>query len=246
VSTGTALSRTTADIRVGRLIVELGLKTHTLGQAPSDPLAVQVVGSIRRLRKEVSDIDLLALVPEVGASTPQITPGMDPLFMVLDQACENRWEDPKAKDKDAPAMLWGGGEQATPAPPRAPILRAVKGLKPGFKLASLVAIGRNGEPDIPVQVFRSESAHWGWSLVRCTGPGELGEELLARWKLMNRIPREGKGSVDGCLVDGYGQVVSTPSESEFFRLLGLHFSWPRERDELLKELLEARKRRASQ
>jgi hypothetical protein len=243
LSTGTLIPRHTAELRAARVIVELGLKSHTRDQAPTDLLAVQIVGSIRRHRKAVGDIDLLALEPEVGASTPRITPGMDPLFQVLNQACENPWTDPTAKD--TPASLFGGGDRPTPAPPLAPILRAVKGLKPGFKLASLVLLGRGDEPEIPLQVFRSEHAHWGWSLVRCTGPGDLGEELLARWKIMNRIPREGKGSIDGRLVDGYGQVVSTPTEGEFFRRMGLTFCWPRERDEMLKKLQDARAERKS-
>lgn len=239
MSTGTLIPRQAAELRAARVIVELGLKEHTRDYAPADLLAVQIVGSIRRHKKLIGDVDLLALATEVGASTPVLTPAMDPLFMVLNQACENPWIDPKAHEERTSLF---GADKLTPAPPRAPMLRAVKGLKPGFRMASLVILGRVDEPEIPLQVFRSEPAHWGWGLARATGPGELGEQLLAHWKHTQGIGREGKGSIDGRLVDANGDVVSTPTETEFFRRLGINYCWPRERDELLERIKAARAR----
>lgn len=232
MSTGTLISRQTAEMRAARVIVELGLKEHTRDYAPQELLAIQIVGSIRRHEKAVSDIDLLALVPELRCE--------DQLFQILNQACENPWVDPQAKDE--PTSLFGSGGRSTPTPPPEPIFRAIKGLKPGFRQASLVILGRGDEPEIPLQVFRAEPAHWGWALARCTGPGKLGELLLAHWKQTQGIGRDGKGSIDGRLVGADGTAVSTPTETDFFRRMGMNYVYPRERGELLEKLSNARDR----
>jgi hypothetical protein len=237
------IPRQAAEMRAARVIVELGLKEHTRDYAPVDPLAVQYVGSIRRHEKTVGDVDMLALAPVLPpAHTDEDFAQFDALFTVLNQACENPWQDSKARQADG--ALFGREESPRaikiPAPPRAPLLRAVKGLKPGFKQASLMILGRVDEPEIPLQVFRAEASHWGWALAYRTGPGRLGELLLAHWKHINGIGRDSKGSVDGRLVDRSGLEVATPTETQFFRRLGMSYVWPRERTELLNKLAHAR------
>lgn len=76
-------------------------------------------------------------------------------------------------------------------------------------------------PDLQVDLFLAQPENWGLILLVRTGSAEFSAAMLARWKRVQGIGREGAGSVDGRLVTRDGAVVSTPEEETVFRLLGL-------------------------
>lgn len=165
-----------------------------------------VVGSVRRRKPDVGDLELLVPFEPKASDTlckvieATMEPASDGLFGV-------------SANKD---QYLG---------------RVERGLKPGFLAASLIM--RPWGNEIPVQVFRYEPENLGWKMLEYTGPRDFGVWFLGRWKRAWGIPtgQEGRqASVDGHLVDGQGRRVAVPSEADAFRIIQSAFIAPEERE----------------
>lgn len=175
-----------------------------------------IVGSVRRRRPDVGDLELLAPLP------------LDP---AKDELCRTIRETLEANP------LFAGDE-------RPPLTgRIVSGLKPGFKEASLVVelthkiSGRVYE--IPVQVFRyepGERGNRGWIELMRTGPGDFGKFFLAKWKKHFGIPKVLPASKDGHLVDLHGIRVPCETEEDCFRKCGMGRIPPEARDMFMERV----------
>jgi hypothetical protein len=171
-----------------------------------------VVGSVRRQRPDVGDLEIVA---------PWETAASDSLFRTLD------------------ASRTGAGglfEKPRDLPPITP----VSGLKPAFLECSLVAsvrvLGPDTELDLPVQIGRFKPGQRAWKLIMRTGPGEFGKWFLGRWKRAFGIPPERQASIDGYLVDGRGEPVLMDDEAEAFDRCGVPYLAPEKRDTLIDGL----------
>lgn len=192
--------------------------------------ACAVVGSVRRRKVDVGDIELIAPLPDClcqeldpfKPEPPPATAETDPLFSMIRSTCGK-----------APDLF-------DPNPPP-PVARAVEGLKPGFLAASLevniagAVVGAGGEAlPVNVQVFRytpGDRGSRGWCELMRTGPQDFGIWFLMQWKERMQIRAGGRGSIEGWLVDPHGKRVPTPDEEACFRLIQRPFVPPEEREE---------------
>lgn len=161
--------------------------------------ACMVVGSVRRGRETVGDLEFIAPhAPRGGAGGLFDPVAPDALFDAIDRT-----------------VMKGNAI-------------AVRGLKPHFLAAALTVRMKapDGRLVIPVQVFRYTPANRGWVEIMRTGPDEFGRLFLHEWK---QKWGGSKGSVDGHLVDGAGKPVKVESEAEAFKLCGLPAVEPRDR-----------------
>ena len=192
-------------------------------------LSLEVVGSVRRRRASVGDIELIAPLPE-GWDRKHIMPADDPLFQTINATMQKPWQ------------LEGlFGEPVIE--PESPMGRIERGLKPGFRAASftLFAWGR----EFPCQVYRYTPANRGWMQIERTGPREFGIHFLVAWKKQYSIPREKQASINNHLVDVLGEIVQVKDEATAFQKAGMRQIPPEERDEYAeraKALWEARKK----
>jgi DNA polymerase/3'-5' exonuclease PolX len=186
-----------------------------LGQAWGFGEDCHLVGSVRRRRATVGDLEFLA------PARPGLPGTRDPL-------CERIQETMEAES------VFNVTQAAT-------VGRALKGLRPGFLAANLVV---NVLPGIalPVQIYRYTPDNLGWMLIERTGPREFGMWFLGKWKARFGIPfgDAGRASIDGHLVDKTGQVVKVATEAEAFDLAAISSIAPEKRDEFA-ERLAARK-----
>lgn len=192
------------------------------GLRPDHQPTCVVVGSVRRRRDEVGDLEIVAPLP-VGWQTRKLTPADDPLFRRIDATMQNRYVD------ESNALFYARSNE-TPAAP--PIGTAVRGLKPGFLACSLILRPWEGT-EIPCQVYRYTPDNRGWLLIERTGPRDFGIWFLWRWKVRFGIPvadESRRASIDNHLVDAGGKVVSVATEEEAFRLAGERFVPAEERD----------------
>jgi len=174
-----------------------------------DRRTCHVVGSVRRRRDWVGDLELLAPLEPKGA---------DRLCATIEGTVQ------------ATGLFAGSG------PP--PIGRVVSGLKPGFKACSLVVRLKDGV-EIPVQVNRAGPENFGWAMIKCTGPREFGMWFLQKWKEHWQIPvgdEKHQASVDGFMVDSSRRVVPVPTEADAFRLAGLQLIDPHRRDAFMDQI----------
>ena len=191
---------------------------------------VEVVGSIRRRRPDIGDIEIIAPMPR-AADPENVQSSEDRLFRELNLCISNPWVD-------------GSGSLFESAPDTSRAFgQAVRGLKPGFKACSLrlAAYG----VDVGLDVFRYDALNAGWVKLCRTGPSEFGQWFLGRWKERMGIPvgsASHKASVDGYLVDARGQVVPVGTEAECFRLIGSNYVEPERRDQMV-EAMNARRER---
>lgn len=178
--------------------------------------SVVVVGSVRRRRPEVHDLELLA---------PWEAPKHDTLCSRITRTMEPE--------------IAGGlfGVPAERVVVSGYIGRIERGLKPGFLSASLILRPWAGVADpawqsreVAVQVNRCHETNRGWTLLRCTGPAEFGRTFLWKWKQHWRIPDSQEASIDGHLVDARGAVIPTPTEEDAFKLCGMEPIAPELRD----------------
>lgn len=189
---------------------------------------VEVVGSIRRRRPDIGDIEIIAPMPR--AANPEcVQSSEDRLFRELNLCVSNPWVD-------------GSGSlfAANPDTSRA-FGEAVRGLKPGFKAASLRLKAYGVE--VGLDVFRYDPLNAGWVKLCRTGPSEFGQWFLGRWKERMGIPvgdPNRKASIDGYLVDSRGQIVPVATEEEAFRLIGSNFVAPDRRDAMCMAMQERR------
>lgn len=199
-------------------------KWELSGLLPDHSAACLAVGSVRRKRDEVGDLEIIAPLP-VGWQTRKLTAADDPLFRRINSTMSNPYRDGSMSSlfsvpkDDLPG---GNGVMGT----------AVRGLKPGFLACSLILRPWAGI-EIPCQVYRYTPDNRGWLLIERTGPRDFGIWFLWRWKVRFGIPVADEGrraSIDNHLVDATGKVVSVPNEQEAFRLAGERYVPPEERD----------------
>lgn len=164
-----------------------------------------VVGSVRRRKPDVGDLELIAPLPPEGFKD-------DPLYQAI------------AESVGALGGLF--------APEVQPIGKAVEGLKPGFKACALqiqIRLGEQQEEMCGVQVFRYTPKNCGWQWLMRTGPDDFGKWFLWQWKQVFAIPEGRAASVDGHLVDANGIVVPVEDEEACFRIIRRPFVPPEQR-----------------
>lgn len=186
--------------------------------------ACRVVGSVRRRRDEVGDLEIVAPLP-VGWQTRKLTPADDPLFRRINATMSNPYRD------GSMASLFAEPRSDLPGA-ECVIGTAVRGLKPGFLACSLLLRPWKGI-EIPCQVYRYTPDNRGWLLIERTGPRDFGVWFLWRWKVRFGIPvadETRRASINNHLVDAGGKVVSVATEEEAFRLAGERFVPAEERD----------------
>jgi len=212
------------------------------------------VGSLRRMKPLVGDLEALAPLPQAfedieimernGDKLPPVSerPGWDhdPLFRVLCRIVDN----PPSKPRPIASVLWlPTAESAKPEVTRH-LGTAEQGLKPGFKSCRIVLHTKMG--DVKMEVFRAARDAYGWAKLMRTGPDDFGKHFLYRWKLVHGIPLGdeasggGKASIDGYLVDGGGKVVSVPTEEDAFREARMEWVEPEHRAEWISRKQIAR------
>lgn len=183
------------------------------------------VGSVRRQRPLVGDLELIAPLPAGDAD-----PLWDRIAPTLDR------QEATARPRRGHVSLFDA-EPTEPAPSLPagldrPIGYVVQGGKPGFRALSLVIRCErwDGQPAIPVQIFRYTPLNRGWIEIMRTGPGELGRWFLAMWKRRWHIPPDSQASIDGHLVDRAGRVIPVPDEATAWRHAGIFAVPPEKRD----------------
>lgn len=177
----------------------------------------EVVGSARRGRLDVGDLDFLAPLP----ADPKKD---DPLYLAILATCV-----------DQPQPLFG--EQ------RPQFTRVVKGFKPGFLCADVIVKLRiaGAEVELPIQINRYTPENRGWKQIECTGPREFGIWFLQEWKRQYGI-QSGPASVDGHLVDSYLKRVPVADEHECFLKIRHEFIPPEQRDGFALARMDSRAR----
>lgn len=166
---------------------------------------IWVVGSVRRERPTVGDLEFLA---------PHEPKENDTLY-----------------DAIASTLCMPGEAASIFGAPPDHIGKPVEGFKRGF-LAASFEISMQDQV-VPVQVFRYTPANRGWQLLMRTGPSEFGIAFLGKWKEAFGIPKgseTAKASVDGHLVDKYGNVVPVDSEEDCFAKAGMRYVPPQQRE----------------
>lgn len=174
-----------------------------------------IVGSVRREKAEVGDIELVA---------PHADPESDAMFRIVNATMSNPFFSERT--------LF-----AAPPPP-GNMGRIERGLKPGFLAAYLTLTpwprGDGHDWTIPCQIFRYTAHNEGWIRLMRTGPAEFGAWFLAEWKKRFGIRRDEQASRDGHLVDSSGRVVSVPTEEACFAQLRIAFIPPQIREEFVR------------
>lgn len=168
-----------------------------------------VVGSVRRQRSEVGDLELI--VPAMAAieTTDQVYAAIERTMV-------------------APSV-----NSLFDAPREKPIGRALRGLNRGFLACALIVTMKDGTA-LPVQVYRYTPDNFGWMMLMRTGPADYGKWFLGKWKDRHRIDHERQqASINGHLVDAAGRIIPTPSEEEAFALCGIKYQPPERRDEFI-------------
>lgn len=186
------------------------------------PAGAVVVGSVRRSRPDVGDLEFLVPMPEVTASAAD-----DAVFQSIN-----------ATVTPAGSSLFSGASAQCGV--------AERGVKPWFQAAAVrMQLRIDGVLlDLPVQVFRAPPKAWGWALLMRTGPGEFGKWVLWKWKEAHGTNRLDQGSKDGHLVDAQGVVVPVFTEAEIFQRLRIPFIAPEERDDAVARLMSTERREA--
>lgn len=217
---------------------------------------LEVAGSMRRLKEMVGDLEALTLLPaafeepfEAGdalrdeadqeqqdhpAEAGKLGYFDDPLLRVLNRIVDNPFPRPAR----APAVLWMPQEPEPPEPTPRVLGRAVKGLKPGFRMCQ-IALRPKQVPEFMLEINRATRDGYGWRLIETTGPAEFGKEFLVRWKRRHGIPfgrEDCPASVKGQLVDGGGRVVSVPTEGSAFAACGMDFVRPEDRERWIERV----------
>ena len=186
-----------------------------------------LVGSARRLKADVGDLEILS---------PHEPKSADTLHRRIARTVEAR--------TDEGGLFAAGGEGHARV-----IGREVRGLKPGFLEASLVMTPRPGA-SINVQVYRYTPANLGWQLILRTGPQTFGQIFLVAWKRAHGIP-VGAGvatrpaSIDGHLVNAAGEIVPVATEAEAFAAAGMDYVPPDRREAVAAHFEQARRFRAA-
>lgn len=160
----------------------------------------RVVGSIRREKPDVGDIEIIAPLP--------LPEAVDWLFQTIGKAC--------VTPEDAGSMF-----------PRVNTIGSVvKGWKPGFAYCQLML----DAPAVKVDIFRYQPGNRGWIELMRTGPADYSERVLTEWKRKcGTLGTDTKGSDKGFLVDSMGNPRHTPTERGVYELIGIPFVEPKDR-----------------
>jgi hypothetical protein len=193
------------------------------------------VGSIRRQKPDIGDIEIVAPCPQ-GIDSTWATKAWiaDPFFTVLNGVLHNAAPLPQNTG------LFGSSEQIMPPKNARKIATAVRGCKPGFKAATITLHAWKNTPralDVSLQVFRGFPGQMGWLTLDRTGPVEFGKWFLSQWKRRHGIPlrdENWRGSIDGWLVDRTQQPVKLFTEEEAFDMCGIAYIPPQERDRFME------------
>lgn len=191
-----------------------------------------VAGSVRRMEPEVGDLEIVAPLPR-GWDYRKLGPEVDELFGAINATVDNPWSDESAP-------LFATTTTATPSP--VVLGSALRGLRPGFLACSLLLRPWPGL-EIPCQVYRYTPENFGWMLIERTGPREFGMWFLGQWKRRYGIPVGVEGrqaSINNHLVNAAGDVVPVPTEAEAFRLAGMAWIAPHDRDVFMQRLQASR------
>jgi hypothetical protein len=176
--------------------------------------AAGVVGSIRRGKTDVGDIDLIAPLP------PSTADG-DTLYRRVAECFQTK-ADPQP------------GEPALFVPRFTPFGRVVSGHNPMFREINLEVwvkpttddalrrlAGHDGLVRIPASIARYTPDNRGWLEILRTGSAEFGEAVLQCWKwTCGTLGTNKPGSVNNQLVDSLGVPRRTPTEFHVFQLIG--------------------------
>lgn len=168
-----------------------------------------VVGSVRRGRLEVHDIEIIAPLAQENT--------LDRLWLAI-------------RDNEAEE---GGGLFAAAGPAK-PVLRVVKGLAPLFRHVRLQVALRGTDDWLPIEIYRydttTEKANRGWIELMRTGPTEFGQWFLTQWHKRWELRPDKPASVEGYLRDEHGAVVPVATEQEAFAKAGIPFIEPARRE----------------
>ncbi|HLO41663.1 MAG TPA: hypothetical protein VK176_11625 [Phycisphaerales bacterium] len=186
---------------------------------------VVVVGSVRRRRPEVGDIELIA---------PAVSPNaQDSLYERIAATIDN---------PPAPTSIFG---EERPVAADA-FATAERGLKPGFLACSLVVRAWGGKCTVPVQIYRYTPQNLGWMMIERTGPANFGRWFLMKWKHAHGIPvGDGrfKASIDNHLVNLDQKPVPVETEEIAFRRANMQWIPPEHRDVFIARAEAASKAR---
>jgi hypothetical protein len=183
---------------------------------------VLLVGSARRQRPDVGDLEFTCRAPAEG--------GPDVLFEAMDRTM-------------AVEGLFGAST--------VPVAKPLKGFKRGFGYCDvLVDLHRqdNGaEFQVRVQIHRWawDGANRGWIELMRTGPTDFGQWFLHAWKRHHGIQPEADASRDGRLIGVDGVPVPTPREEDAFTACGLTWIEPERREAFMANLNRNRSRDAA-
>lgn len=201
---------------------------HKWGMVSS---AYAIVGSVRRRRAEVGDIEIVGPLP--SRAPPQVDLFGAPSKRARGSADVSADE---LYERMLPGMLL---RNTCPTHGRDYLAVETVGFKPGFLECRLmvnlsgVLPGVAGTTPVPVQIFRYSACggNRGWCELMRTGPREFGIGFLVRWKAAFGIPRGERASLDGWLIDSKKNRIEVRTEDDCFRLAGMKPVPPEERDE---------------
>lgn len=169
---------------------------------------LEVVGSVRRQRPDVGDIELIAPLPAAGQP--------DLLFDALAQRF------PAGDGGDDDGLF-------TPTRKVEPWGVPSRGLREGFKAASLLLQLKSPRERVcKVEVYRytaGPAGNYGWIKILRTGSADFGQALLT---LIN--DRHRGHSLDGFLTDSQGRKLRQDTEEAVFELAGVEYVPPEHRD----------------
>lgn len=201
--------------------------------AAAEQAGIEIVGSLRRRRDSIGDLDFIAPLPRVPEGR-KIEAHDDPLFRAINAIVDN----PAVDERNSLFVAMPKTDGA--------IAAALKGLSPGFRACELQVVAVNWQLVVKVNVYRYDAANYGWVKLHRTGPQEIGPWFLGRWKKAYGIPtgdERRQASKDGYLIDAGSNVVPVASEEEAFRLIGSNYVFPEARDRMC-EGLRVRQERA--
>lgn len=193
---------------------------------------LEVVGSVRRELPHVGDIEVIAEIPAM-AMRKDARRQDDSLFAAINATMHNPWVE------DVKGGLFDVRPESQPIEQLPRIGKALRGLRPGFRACS-IELDPWGKT-IPLQVYRYTPTNRGWITLMRTGPGEFGIWFLGQWKKRWMINQDRQASVDGYLVDRTGKVIDTPTEADAFRLCGLEWIPPQNRQRVAEAAMREKK-----
>lgn len=170
---------------------------------------IEVVGSVRRQKPEVGDVELLCIpTPYTEFKGNWFTLSLSPAKDMLDSRLQELIELRKS-----PVLNYRLNSKGS------------KVYGPKNKLLTHVASG------FPVDIFVTDERVWATSLLIRTGPKTLNIKLCLRAKKRGFQLKPYKG-----IIDKQGNIVKLKTEEEIFKLLGIDYVPPERRDEYAKTL----------